>query len=306
MARLHTDLLNTVTPLWNELPFIYKVSLGLSLTSFAASLGCSVVTIGNAMTKKVMRWGIKDQTTYVAWNDLQGQINRLANDRFDNLRGALAPAAIYDSKAFFNAPTFEKIMKGGHATKNKAVIFIGGAALLGISARALMECQSISDPHATNTQNHCWDLLGQHILDPISLSLLALGYTASSASSIGLPILLIIPSGIVIKSFSVGLASKKFPTCMRKTSLVLTERYQDLAKHLTTQWNKAKNSNNSVEKEHLIDLAKKIKRKSTLLPLAMEEFFALDSKDSIKIVTPLLEAVNYLILDAATPEKNKE
>lgn len=299
MARLLSDVLTVSVKLWDMFPgSTMKMMVASPIVTVLGTLACG---FGN----KAIRWITRDPTPYVGWYDLQGQIDRLAKERFDAIKGALAPAAIYDRMSIFFSPDiFNHSFSALNLLKEKGVIFLGGTGLLGIAALSIQDCNLVGDPANPFTSDQCWNQLGQHILEPMSLSLVSFGYAMSNMSAITM-FLSIVPlasSLLIIQSVSNGFSSKSLPTFLRNKDILLAERYQDLATHFTDQWQKVSDGKNIEKIDRIVELARLIKQKSSMIRLALEVFFSLSEEESMRIIAPLLQAAKKIIVDAAKVE----
>ena len=138
MARIATDLLKIATFGFNEMPW-YVRFWAVSYT------GSMILASTSSLGRKVIRWVSRDPTHYVAWNDVQGQIDRLADVRFDEMKGALAPSAIYDRRGLGAWNVADGIRKGVSVLREKGVYFLGGTAALTLATLSLYECHEFGD-----------------------------------------------------------------------------------------------------------------------------------------------------------------
>jgi len=294
MARVSTDLFNLGKILYGFLPRGQQVNIllyGGLITS------TTTVALTSSLGYKLVRWIKRDPTHYVAWKDLQGQIDRLAIDRFEQMKGALAPAAIFDRKGLaFYEPLKNGLSKFRDSLKNN-VYLLGGTAALAWTMLSLNECMKNGDTLDSQSDQQCWNHLASFFYDPVMLPALATLYSAGSGA--GFTIALTGATGMlgvaIIDGMSQGWTSPYLPTMLRGKAMLLTERYEALAKKMTEDWNKIKAGQDAEAKARFIKQATLLKRREQLITLGLTEHFSLDQKASEKLVAPLIAAASKII-----------
>lgn len=296
MARLINDLFKISTSL---LGVVNRLPYGLSYMAYSYPL-TAVLAVSSSLGYKAVRWIKRDPTPYVAWNDTQGQIDRLAADRFEKLKGALAPAAIFDRRGLPVVDMGLNLVKGLSALHEKGIFILGGTAALALASLSLYECHQFGDGSNPQLSEQCWNQLGLFGKEPVLLSALATAYAVSKGSGI-----MFILGGIsifggvfILSSCANGFTSRKFPTFLRNKQVLLEERYQALAEKLTAEWKKMQTSEDPAAKNGLIKKAELLQRRSKLIALALEENFNLSHDESTKTIKPLITASEQIIADS--------
>lgn len=294
MARLHNDLFNMSWALFKALPDNFKiyVSAAAVTTVFASS---------SSVANKAVRWITRDSTNYVAWNDLQGQIDRLATERFEELRGALAPAAIYDRRNFIGKAK-DSFVAGLSNLKDRGIYVLSSAAVLMVAGYWLNDC------HQNYPTDQHWNHLGLALKDPAFLTALATAYTVIYAgtpifylgSRVGLGTLNLLSSG------GDGFRSRIVPTALTNKITLLQDRYQALSEKLKEQWTDAKKKEDPVEMKKIVQKAEQLERRILLIKFGLEEYFELDDAQSQTIINPLIQAAKTIITESNHNKINEE
>jgi hypothetical protein len=284
MARLHRDFFNMSKAAFGILP-------GQLRETVAALAVCAIAASNNSICNKVMRIIKRDPTNYIAWNDLPGQLDRLATERFDELKGALAPAAIYDRRNFVKE-AIESTVNKLYVLKEKGIYVLGGAAMLLTAGYWLQDCGQ------NYASEQCWNHLGVAIKDPTFLAAIATAYTVTQ---VGAPVL---NMGLGTFSFALLILStagdglRGGPTVMRVKEELLQERYQDLANVLSQQWEKAKKSDDPTATKNIAKKAEQLNRRMLLVQFGLSENLNMTNEVSQNILSPLEQAANKIIIES--------
>lgn len=292
MTRIASDLYKIGSYIWNSSPD----SAQKFYISIAATLATATVAAGSSAGYKFVRWISRDPTQYVAWNDLSGQLNRLATDRFSDIKGALAPAAIYDRRSIKGIDSVINLISAVAYLANKGKYVLGTAAALGLALRSLQECHQFGDQSDPQLSERCWDHLGSLIQEPTMLPLLATTYTLSKGTMIAL-ILGTATAGLGIlltSSMANGFESSWLPVAFRTKGILLEERYRALTLELIKQWKEVENQD-TTKKDDIIKLAKQLNQRSQLISLSLEENLNLSEKESEKITLLLIKSAQTII-----------
>lgn len=294
MSRLINDVFHVGKSVWNMSSDYVKIGILRCGYSIAIGVSKTVITLSSTMTHKLIRGITKDPTSYADWNDLQDQINRLATNSFKDMRGALAPATIFDRRVLDFSELYSKLDLIKSSLNSNGTYILGTTAALALVASSHSECVQNGDSSNPNLSEVCWDHLGYLSREPSLLLTIILLYTIAKTSIISriLPITTNL-SLTIFESLANGYEITRFPYLKNKTAFLL-ERYTALGTELTKQWNEAKEKDFS-KKDSLIKTAQLLQVRSRLISASLEESFYLKKEESEKIVEPLINAAKLIL-----------
>jgi len=293
MARLINDLFKISNAAYHFLP----IHVSVMGSTYAL---VTILSASNSLGRKVVRWVGRDSTDYIHWNDLAGQINRLSTAHFDQMRGALAPAAIYDRRGLTMMNGAASFMNYLDILRAQGVFFLGGTTALILASLSLYECHQFGDISDPGLSDHCWSHLGLLGREPAMLTTFAIANVISSGS--GLALLgggvALICGAFVSDTMSNGFSSSWWPTAFRKIEVLLKERYKALGEELNKQWKEAQKSGDAAAQGEVVRKAELLRRRSQLIGLALKEYMNVSDKERADIIKPLIEASKTIIQES--------
>lgn len=287
MARLANDLWNIGASFYRAQP-AQAIGIGLTVSTL-------VLATSSSLFYKATRWTGLDKTDYVSCDDLPAQIDRLATDRVSKLKGALAPAHIYDRRGLGMDGVYQNVVDTASFLKSKGITVIGTAGVMGLFMYSYSECMQFGDPGNPNLSEQCWSHLGSVSHEPSLLSVAAAIHTAAKGSVI--PIILgtggMLTGLSVVNLLASGSPNPSLPAFLRERVGLMVERYTALAKELDKQWKEAEGDAQKIEK--VFNTAKLLERRMSLIKLSLEENLNISSAFSSNIVLPIEKSVKSII-----------